>query len=229
MSGMKAGIPIAMGYIPVAVTFGLLAKSSGMPDYASILMSLVVYAGASQFVGVNLWALGATPWEIILTTFILNLRMFLMSASLSQRLPAGTKGKWLALLSHGITDETFTVASLRQEWSLQPSFLSGLHVCAFSAWNLGTWIGLFFAAGLPHILQASMGIALYAMFIGLLLPAVRKSRSVALVALTAVLLQSVTHWVPAFTHMPSGWSMIMATIIASLLGAILFPEEERSR
>ncbi|MBN6188309.1 AzlC family ABC transporter permease [Aneurinibacillus sp. BA2021] len=222
--GVRAGIPIAIGYIPIAIAFGLLAKSSGIPNYVSILMSLFVFAGASQFVGVNLLALGTAYGEIILTTFILNLRHFLMSAALSQRLDAMPR-TWGALLSFGVTDESFTVAALRKERKLTKEFLLGLNLTGFAAWNVGTWIGVFLAAGLPPMLQASMGIALYAMFIGLLIPSVRTSRAVCVVALSAMALHSLLYWVPAFASLSTGWRIIMATVAAAAVGAALFPDD----
>lgn len=96
--GIKAGIPIAIGYIPIAITFGLLAKSMGIHYSIAAMMSFWVYAGASQFVAVNLLALNATYWEIVLTTFIINFRHFLMSASLSRRIEQPTSKKWMAFI-----------------------------------------------------------------------------------------------------------------------------------
>jgi 4-azaleucine resistance transporter AzlC len=224
--GVRAGLPIAVGYIPIAIAFGLLAKSSGLPNYISVLMSLLIFAGASQFVGANLLALGTAYGEILLTTFILNLRHFLMTASLSQRLRQTTSG-WRALLAFGITDETFTVAALRKERKLEKGFLLGLNLTAFASWNAGTWVGVFLATGLPPSLQASMGIALYAMFIGLLIPSVRSSRAVFVVALAAVSVHSMLHWLPWFDGLSTGWSIIIATIMAAALGAVVFPEEKR--
>ncbi len=86
ISGIKAAIPIAIGYIPITITFGLIAKSAGIPNYISLLMSVIVFAGGSQFVAVNLLMLGAAPVEMVIATFILNLRHFLMSSSVSQRI-----------------------------------------------------------------------------------------------------------------------------------------------
>ncbi|MFT9847259.1 AzlC family ABC transporter permease [Aneurinibacillus sp. REN35] len=226
VDGMRAGTPIAIGYIPVAIAFGLLAKSSGIPNYVSILMSLFVFAGASQFVGVNLLALGTAYGEIILTTFILNLRHFLMSAALSQRMESMPR-IWGAVLSFGITDESFTMAALRKERKLTKEFILGLNLTGFVAWNIGTWIGVFLAAGLPPMLQASMGIALYAMFIGLLVPSVRTSRIVCVVALCAMALHSALDWLPYFVSLSTGWRIIIATVTAAALGAILFPEDEQ--
>ena len=223
--GIKAALPIAVGYLPIAVAFGLIAKSSGVPNHISLLMSLVVFAGASQFVAVNLMLLGASPVEIVMTTFILNLRHFLMSSSVSQRIQPGTSKKMLALLAFGVTDESFTLASTRKEQYLKRHFMLGLHFTAYTAWVSGTYVGLFMAAGLPLIIQNSMGIALYAMFIGLLVPAVKDCPPVLRVALLAILINTLLHFVPVLNILSSGWNIIIATILASAAGTILFPGE----
>lgn len=225
--GVKAGIPIAVGYLPIAVAFGLMSKAAGIPNYVGILMSLIVFAGASQFVGVNLLALGAASWEIVLTTFILNLRHFLMSASLSQSLKPGTKKMLLPLVSFGITDETFTVASLNSNDKLDVKYLLGLNLIGFSAWNIGTWCGLFLASGLPQSLKDSMGIALYAMFVGLLVPSAAKSKSVLVISLTAAAVNMLIKWLPMLSWISTGWAIILSTIIAAAAGSFLFPEEEK--
>ncbi|HBX23048.1 MAG TPA: branched-chain amino acid ABC transporter permease [Desulfotomaculum sp.] len=222
--GVTAGLPVALGYIPIAITFGLLANAAGVPNHVSIMMSLLVFAGASQFVGVSLLAAGVTHWEIVLTTFILNLRHFLMTASVSQRIRQGTSKKTLALTAFGVTDETFTVASLRREPELSPAFVLGLNMVAFSAWNIGTWIGVFLGAGLPASLQASMGIALYAMFIGLLIPSMRDSRAVLLISLLAAGIHSLLQWLPPLHGLSTGWTIIITTVLAATAGALFYPE-----
>jgi 4-azaleucine resistance transporter AzlC len=224
--GLKAGIPIAVGYLPIAIAFGLMAKATGIPNYVGILMSLILYAGASQFVGINLLALGAASWEIVLTTFILNLRHFLMSASLSQSLKPESSKALLPLVSFGITDETFTVASLNSKDKLEVGYLLGLNLIAYSAWNIGTWCGLFLASGLPQSLKDSMGIALYAMFIGLLVPSAAKSKPVLIISLTAAATHALIKWIPIFDGVSTGWSIIISTIIAAAVGTYLYPQEE---
>jgi 4-azaleucine resistance transporter AzlC len=223
-NGIKVGIPIAIGYIPIAIAFGLLARSSGIPNHISILMSLIIFAGASQFVGVNLISLGVASWEIVMATFILNLRHFLMCASLSQRIKEGTSKKYLALLSFGITDETFSVASLRKEEKLSPGFIFGLNLTAFSAWNIGTWIGVFLATGLPESVKSSMGIALYAMFMGLLVPSLKKSRPILIVSMISIAINCTLNYIPLFSSISAGWNIIISTVIASAIGTKLFPE-----
>lgn len=226
INGLKASIPIAIGYIPIGITFGLLARAAGIPNYITIMMSLIIFAGASQFVGVNLMALGTGFGEIILTTFILNLRHLLMSASLSQKIVPGISKGILALLAFGVTDETFTVASFRNESQLKPEFLAGLNLLAFSAWNVGTWLGVFLAAGLPETIKNSIGVALYVMFIGLLVPSCRRSRATMIIALLAMAVHSLLHYLPWSASLSTGLMIVITTIATALAGAILFPEED---
>ncbi|OGX78994.1 branched-chain amino acid ABC transporter permease [Exiguobacterium sp. SH31] len=222
-SGMRAGIPVAVGYIPIAIAFGLLAKSFDMPNVITLAMSLFIFAGASQFIGIQLIMAGSMYWEIVLTTFILNLRHFLMSASLSQRIET-TSNRFLAAIAFGVTDETFSVASTRNE-ATRGHFVLGLNLIAFFAWNVGTWIGVFLAFGLPQSVQASMGIALYAMFIGLLVPSLTR-KPVIVVAALAVVTQAVLYWgVAPFIPLSSGLSIIIATIVAAGVGALLYEQE----
>lgn len=223
LQGVKAALPIAIGYIPIAIAFGLLAKSVGIPSYVSFLMSLLIYAGASQFIGINLIVLGASWWEIVVTTFILNLRHFLMTATLAQKLEAQASKKWRMLLSFGITDETFSVSSFQNRQSLTRYFLLGLNTIAFVSWNIGTWLGLFGASGLPETVKSSMGIALYVMFIGLLVPQVKKSKAALFVAVAAIIINFVMSCLPAVSN---GCSIIVATVLSAGIGAKVFAKED---
>ncbi|OEF99112.1 branched-chain amino acid ABC transporter permease [Vulcanibacillus modesticaldus] len=226
---MIAGIPIAIGYIPIAITFGLLTKTVELPNYLGIVMSLLIFAGASQFVGVNLIAIGATYWEIVLTTFILNFRHFLLSASISQRIERNTSKNILAILSFGITDETSMVASLREENEISPNFLFGLNLTAFTSWNIGTLAGIFLGAGLPDSIQSSMGIALYSMFIGLLIPSIKKSNPILIISLLAAVINSILFYTPMPFGISTGWRIIISTILASIIGTVIFPTEGQQK
>lgn len=222
--GFKAAVPIALGYIPIGMAFGLLAKSSGIPDFVAMLMSFIVFAGASQFVGISLIALGTNPWEVVLTTFILNLRHLLMSASLSRRIETHTSLAWRSILAFGVTDETFSMASLQKDSHLSQYFLLALNFLAFFAWNVGTWIGLFLASGLPESVQASMGIALYAMFIGLLIPALKGSVPVLVVVVISITVHSLLCWTSLTADFSTGWKLIISAILAALAAAWIYPE-----
>lgn len=222
--GLKAGLPIAIGYLPIALAFGLLARSAGVSLLTTVLMSLLVFAGASQFIAVNLLALGTQAWEIVLTTLVINLRHFLMSASLSQRLAPGLSKPWRSLLAFGITDETFTVASLQTQSTLAAPFILGLNLFAYASWVLGSGLGVLLASGLPAALQASMGIALYAMFIGLLVPSLRNGLPVVVVVLAAVVFQAIMNWVPGLSFLATGWKLVISAGLASMLGAGFYPQ-----
>lgn len=220
--GIKAGLPVAIGYIPIAIAFGLLAKALGIPNYISALMSLIIYAGASQFIGINLLVAGASFGEIIIATFLLNLRHFLMTGTLSQRLEENVSGPWRALLAFGVTDETFSISALNKEETLSKYFILGLNTIAFAAWNAGTWLGLFAATGLPEVVKASMGIALYAMFIGLLVPHIKKEKPALIVAVLAVFINSVSYYLSIILGFSGGWGIIIATVASAAIGAHIF-------
>lgn len=223
-AGLRSGIPIALGYIPVAIAFGILSKASNIPNHISILMSLMIFAGAGQFMAANLISAGASPYEIILAEFIINLRHFLYTSVISQRLEGGLGKRWLALLSFGITDETFTVASLREEESLNRFFLLGLNLLSQFGWVLGTIIGVFLGDLLPASISSSMGIALYSMFIALLVPSLKKSRTVVVVSCIAMICHAVIRYTPVISKISPGWSIIISTVIAAFAGALIFPK-----
>lgn len=219
--GLTAGIPIVIGYIPIAMAFGLLAKTTQVSLLDSFLFSAVVFAGASQFMALNLLQAGVATAEIILATLLMNFRHFLMSASLAARLQEEKK-TWLPWLAYGITDESFSVAATRKE-KLSVPFLLVLQGIAYLAWVGGTLLGYLIGGALPTAVQNSMGIALYAMFIALLLPEAKKSTKVAVLAITA----GVTHTLlVALKFLPSGWNLIIAIILAAGLGALIFQEDQ---
>ena len=225
--GCQAALPIAIGYLPIAITFGLLADAAGLETYLICAMSAIIYAGASQFIGISLLALGTGWGEIIFTTFILNLRHFLMSATLAQRIPEKTSNFWRSLLAYGITDETFSVAAFQKNTALDKSFLLGLNTLSFAAWNFGTWLGAVFGTTVPAILQSSMGIALYAMFIGLLVPQMKKYRPALIVACLSMFINSLYTILPLAANLSAGWGIIIATITAAALGAAFYSKEEK--
>ena len=211
ISGLRAGVSIAIGYFPVAVTFGLLSKSSGLSLAETFSMSLIVYAGAAQYIALNLLSLGIGIAEIILATFILNSRHFLMSASIQAR--AAKEPLWKKLIyAFGITDETFSVASMKPG-KITAGFMFGLGGIAYGSWLLSTLLGYLFGASLPDVLKDSMGIALYAMFIALLMPALSKSRKILTLALSGAGLNFLFTY---FELLSTGWSLITSALLASI-------------
>ncbi|QFT88290.1 Inner membrane protein YgaZ [Bacillus sp. THAF10] len=216
-NGLQAGVSIAIGYIPIAITFGLLAKSAGLSVSETVLMSLLVFAGAAQYMSLNMIVLGSGVFEIVMTTFILNIRHFLMSASLNEKVEEDSLWK-KSLFSFGITDETFSVAATK-EGSLKTGYMFGVIFIAYSSWVISSGIGHVIGSSLPSSLQESMGVALYAMFVGLLMPSLKKHRKVVVLASVAAILNSVFSLV---LGVAAGWSIVLATIFSAIGVEVVF-------
>lgn len=225
LKGAKDGLPITLGYIPVAFTFGMMAVNGGIPIWMAVLISLTNLTSAGQFAGANLIIANASIFEITLTTFIINVRYMLMSLSLSQKISPETSLAKRCIMAFGITDEIFTVASL-EEKEITFSYMMGLTVCPYFGWALGTSLGAMITSLLPEALQSSMGIALYAMFIALIVPSAKKSKSALIVVIVSVLISCIFELLPCMKLISGGWSIIITTIVAATIGAILFPRKD---
>lgn len=223
--GLKRGLPIALGYVPVSFTFGLMAVSGGIPVWMTIFISLSNLTSAGQFAGTNLIIIGASYLEITLTTFIINIRYMLMSLSLTQRLDKSMSLSKRLLVGYGVTDEIFTVASMEQGTLTFP-YLLGLIIGPVLGWTTGTALGAVICAALPESLSSAMGIALYGMFIAIVLPVAKKSKSVTIIVAISVAVVCILRYTPFFQMVSSGFRVIIATIIGAGVGAILFPIED---
>ncbi|MBA4492731.1 AzlC family ABC transporter permease [Paenactinomyces guangxiensis] len=223
LQGSKKGLPIVVGYIPIAIAFGVLARQADLPILPTILMSILVYAGASQFMAVNMLVSGTAGLEIVIATFILNLRHLIMSLSMMNILRHVPKS-WKSLLSFGVTDESFAVASLEASENgsrLHHFFVLGLFTTAYASWIAGTWAGAVLYQLIPASISDSMSIALYAMFIGLLVPAAQKAWRVGLIAAASMILCTLFNQV-----FSTGWSVVLATIFGSVAGIFVYEKEE---
>lgn len=221
--GFIIGLPIILGYLPVAITFGVVASQSGLTLSQIGAMSVFVYAGASQFMGVNMIAVGAGAMEIIIATFVLNFRHFVMSFSFMNQLRRFSFIERLPL-SLTLTDETFAVASIHNEDAKEKNgiyFYATIFITAYIVWILGSLLGGVLGEILPAQVSDSMGIALYALFIGLLIPSVKREWRVGMIALVAILVN-----VLCSSFMSTGWSVIMGTIIGGLSGLYFLKEDE---
>lgn len=226
IKGIIKGSHISIGYIPIGISFGLIAKALDIPNEVVILMSLIVYAGASQFMAVGLMSTGIGMVEIVLTTFIVNLRHLLMSASLSQRIYKRTDEKFLPLIAFGITDETFAYISMADQEELSDRWILGINIIAYISWVLSTILGLYLSASLPQIIQSSMGISLYAMFIGLLVPNIKSNKVLMSITMISIITSSILYFTPIISqNITSGWRVIITILFSSSLGAFIFEEE----
>ncbi|SHI99525.1 AzlC family ABC transporter permease [Parasporobacterium paucivorans] len=223
--GFFKGLPIALGYIPVSFTFGFMAVSNGLPVWMTVLISMSNLTSSGQFAGTNLILAGAGYLEITITTFIINIRYMLMSLALSQKLEPAVRLADRLILAFGITDETFAVSSM-ENGTISKRFFYGLISAPYFGWALGTFAGATASGVLPKELGGAMGIALYAMFIALIIPPAAKSRPVLTVVLAAVAISCIIRYIPFFSFISTGFRVILATLGAAALGALFFPQEE---
>lgn len=226
-NGFITGIPIGLGYLPVSFTFGLMAVQGGIPLWLAVFISLSNLTSAGQFAGTTLILANAGYLEIILTTFVINLRYMLMSLSLSQKLEPAVTTKKRLLVGFGITDEIFALASLRQG-KLSAAYMYGLMTAPIFGWTLGTLLGGYTSALLPDSLQNAMGIALYTMFIAIIIPPAKKSKPIQAVIALSIIITCILKY--AVTVISSGFQVIIATLISAAVMAVLVPvkDEETS-
>ena len=212
LAGARAGIPVLLGVIPVGIAYAIMARQAGFDIFETCFMSVAVFAGASQMMAVGMYAQGAGLAAIILATFLLNLRHVIMSTCVMNKMHTAPKPAKIAA-AFGVTDESFAIFSTEKPERCTLPFFLGLITVTYLSWNLGTLIGAVTSDFLPAILTASLGIALYAMFIGLLFPGISgNGRLVLLVLLTAVcntLLCLV---------IPQSWALIVSTLLCAFAG-----------
>lgn len=219
--GLLDALPIAAGYIPIAISFGALGIQSEFGILACLALSALVFAGASQFVALGLIAAGADALQIVLGTFFLNLRHLIMSMSLRNRAGRLThpSQKFSALL---ITDETYALTANKGSDNIR--YFLGVGLCAYLAWVLGTLIGAYFARYIPGNITASFVVVLYAMFIALLVPGLQGSRFAVLACGISLIVNAAL-----YSWLGSGWSIIIATLVASVTTGFIVEKKNGSQ
>ncbi|PID41269.1 MAG: branched-chain amino acid transport protein AzlC [Proteobacteria bacterium] len=220
---VKAGIPIVIGYTPAAAAFGVLSKSCGLSLFESFFFSAMVYAGASQFIALNLMVTGMGPIGIIITTLLINFRHFLMSAYLATRFKH-LAAKHYVVMAFGVTDEVFSVLSL-QRGKISKTFLFLFQFLAYFSWVSGTVAGYLMGSLLPERLIQSMGVALYALLLAILIPEMRRSGKVILLVVISGILNTV---MLKLEMLPNGWSIILCILIVAFIGSYL-PESKTAQ
>ena len=227
MRGLKAGIPIALGYFSVSIAFGLqaVAPDCGLHPLQALLISLTNLTSAGQLAGIQVIAASGTLFEMGLTQLTINLRYALMSLILTQKLDGSMGTLQRLIFSFGNTDEIFAVAA-SEPGTLNKHYLYGLMTLPYLGWGLGTLVGAVAGMLLPAFVQTALGIALYGMFLAVVLPASRKERPVCVVAIIAALLSIAFRYIPFLRDVPGGYVIIICAVAASCAGAALFPVKD---
>ena len=223
--GFRHGIPIGLGYLSVAFTFGMKAVADGLSPLEALLISMTNVTSAGQFAGLPLILAQASYLEVALTQLIINLRYALMSLSISQKMDSDMNTPRRLFFSFMNTDEIFAVAS-SQPGKVSHWYLYGLMTAPYLGWSVGTILGAVAGTLLPVFLRNALGIAIFGMFLAIILPPARKEKPVRIVVLMAIAMSLCFRYVPMLSQVSSGFVIIICAIAASALGAWLFPVQE---
>ncbi len=220
VSGLRAGIPVILGFVPVGIAYAVMARQAGFSVWETAGMSALVFAGASQMMAVGMYARGASVVAMVVATFILNLRHVIMSACVMNRLKQDSVRMKL-LAAFGVTDEAFAIFTIEREEHASAWFFLGLLSVTYVSWVTGSAIGAAAVAFLPAVLSVSLGIALYAMFLGLLVPSVKRNVRLGLLVVLTGIVNTILSRLIA-----SGWALILSTLICAGVG-VAFVDMER--
>ena len=225
IQGVKDGGAIGIGYLSVSFTFGLEAASSGLLWWEALLVSMMNLTSAGQFAGITIMAAAGTYIEMALSQFEINLRYALMSISLSQKVsPEFGSGKKM-LIGFAVTDEIFAVAMSRQG-EVSSKYFAGLAVLPYLGWTSGTLAGAVCGNILPDTVTDALGLAIYGMFIAIIIPTMKKDSRILKITLLAVVFSFAMYYLPGLKMISSGFAVIICAVAASVVGAVCFPMEE---
>ncbi len=223
--GVKDGFPICLGYIAVSFTFGIMAKKMGLSLFQAVLISGTNFTSAGQFAGLDVIVAGGTYLEMAMTQLIINLRYCLMSCSLSQKIDPNAKFFHRFLIAFGNTDEVFGVSS-NVEGRLKPAYSYGAISIALPGWIFGTFLGVVSGNILSDRILSALGVALYGMFIAIVIPPARENKILRGIVAVSVVLSFLFSKISFFSSISSGFKIIILTIVIAGAAAILFPVEE---
>lgn len=194
LRGIKAGIPIGLGYLSVSFTFGIMAVSYGFKWWQAVLISMTNLTSAGQFAGISIMLVQGQYMEMLITQLTINIRYSFMSVALSQKTDSKFKGIYRWLLGFAMTDEIFAVAYT--ERVVTRGFFAGLTVMPFLGWTLGTLAGALLGNILMPSLTSALGLAIYGMFIAIVIPEMKKARPVVYVVIISMIMSSLFYYVP---------------------------------
>ncbi|SKC01279.1 Predicted branched-chain amino acid permease (azaleucine resistance) [Lachnospiraceae bacterium] len=223
--GLKDGIPICLGYLAVSFAFGIQAVSSGLTVFQATLISLSNLTSAGQFAGLGVIAASGSLLEMAGVQFIINLRYMLMSAAISQKLSPDVSTLKRMGIAFGMTDEVFGISAARPG-HLEPAYSAGAIIIATFGWTLGTFLGAYSGEILPAGLISALGVALYGMFIAIVIPVARDDKNIMLTALAAMLMSAAFTFLPYLNRISSGFRIIIVTVVTAGVAAALFPVSE---
>lgn len=226
--GMRDGIPIALGYFAVAFSLGIAGRGAGLKAWQGFLISVLNHASAGEYAGITLIAATAPYWEMAVTILITNARYLLMSCALSQKFGPETSMLHRLGVGFGITDEIFGITMARPG-QLEPLYTYGAMLVAIPSWALGTALGITAGNILPLRVVSALSVALYGMFLAIIIPPARKDRVVAILVALGFLTSYAAGCLPMVSQLSAGSRTILLTLLLSGVAAVAFPVREEER
>lgn len=225
MDGMRAAVPIGLGYLAVSFSLGIAARNAGLNAFQSFLTSFLCNASAGEYAGFTLIAADAAYMEIALMTLIANARYLLMSCAMSQRMKPETGLLHRLLMSFDITDELFAIAIARPG-CLNPFYTYGAMLVALPCWSVGTALGTLAGNLLPLRLVSAFSVALYGMFLAVIIPPARKDKVIAGLIIVCFAASFAASSLPLLSGISEGTKTILLTVILSAGAAFFFPRKD---
>lgn len=223
--GMKDGVPIGLGYLAVSFSLGIMAKKAGLTPFQGFLASFLCNASAGEYAGFSIIAAGATYLEMALAIFIANARYLLMSCALVQRFSPKTSIFHRLIMAFDITDEVFAISIARPGF-LNPYYTYGAMTTTMPLWAIGTALGVMAGNMLPNRLVSAFSVALYGMFLAVIIPPAKKDKIIAGLIVICFTLSFLSCYIPFIKEMSDGTKTIVLTVLISSIAAILFPRKE---
>lgn len=220
--GLKDGIPIGAGYLAVSFSLGITARNAGLTAFQGFIASLFTNASAGEYAVFSLIAASASYWEVILISLIANARYLLMSCALSQKLSPKTPLYKRLMIGFCITDEVFGV-SVSKPLYLNPTYTFGAFLVAWPCWALGTTFGVIAGNILPVQAVSALSVALYGMFLAVIIPPARQNKVVCILIITSFIVSFIATYAPILSSMADGIRTIILTVAISVFAAIVFP------
>ncbi len=227
LCGVRNGIPIGLGYFAVSFSFGIAAVTARIEIFQAVLISLTNVTSAGQFAGIGVIAAGGSMLEMVLTQLVINLRYSLMSIATSQRLDKKESRLHRLGIGFGMTDEIFAV-SAAQPAPVSAWFHYGAMSVAIPGWVLGTFLGALLGSVLPDMIVSALSVALYGMFIAIVVTPAKKERRIALAVLGTVALSCAFAYLPVLKKVSAGFAIVIVTVTVSALAAWLSPVGEEA-
>ena len=225
--GLRDGVPICLGYLSVSFAFGIFAVTSGLSFWEATLISMFNLTSAGQLAAVPIIAGGGSLIELIVTEFVINSRYALMSVSLSQSMGRSVRIRDRLWIAFANTDEVFAVAIGKEE-PVGRKYMLGLALTPYFGWTVGTLLGSVAGNILPAILVSALGIAIYGMFIAIVVPAAMASLKTALCVALSIAMSCIFSYVSPLNRISGGFVIIICAVTVSLIFALLapLPDEE---